>query len=469
MNSSRIRSLFLLALVALMVGLHAPRVSADAFDDMRLSWFNNLTGGTDYDATDPDVVAATVSLTNTAQSYWTLLDASKPFAANGTPFSDMPLGTASDNLSVIYGRLETMTKAYWAKGGALYQNADLETDIVSTLDWLNDNIYNSNTKQYGNWFAWLIGVPLALNDITVMFHDTLTPTEISNYTGAVDHFMYSPTQIGGGNGANGAWSTIIVGVRALIVKDPVKLAAASANFSTLAALVTAPDGFFADGSNIGHGAFSYTAGYGLSLMQEVSSGYYLFSPAALDPLPTDKRAAVYGWVFNSYQSLMYQGKLPYYSVGRAISRGPSDGQGESVSDICLQMVGSDTSDSAAQVRAFAKHVFTASGSNYSGLGSINSVIRMKGVMADPSIVAAVDPIGTRVFPIMDKVTSVQPGFGVDVAYFSKHTGNYESINGENLKGWHQTDGMTYLDNADWNQYNGTFWARWTASGCRARR
>ena len=58
---------------------------------------------------------------------------------------------------------------------------------------------------------------------------------------------------------------------------------------------------------------------------------------------------------------------------------------------------------------------------------------------------------------MDKVTAVQPGFSTSLSYYSKRTGNYESINGENLKGWHLTDGMTYLDNADWNQYNGTFW------------
>ena len=385
MNPLPARSLFLLALVALMLGLHAPRASADAYDDMRLNWFNNLTGGTTYDATDPDVAAATTALTNTANGYWSILKATKPFSG-GTPFSDIPLGTDSDNISDVYSRLHTMTLAYWAKGGALYQDPDLLSDLITTLDWMNANIYNASTKQYGNWFTFFIGSPLNLNDIIVLLYDSLTAEQIKNYTDAINHFMTTPTTVST-SGANCAWGCIVVGLRGVIVKDPAKLSAASAEFGTLTADVTAPDGFYTDGSYIGHGSFSYTGGYGLYLWQELTNGYYLFNPAALNPLPAAKRAVVYGWVTQSYQSLMYQGKIPYYSIGREISRGPSDGRGETISSVANQVALGDTSALAGQVRAFAKNVFGASGSNYSGLGSIGTVLQMKALMSDPTVTA----------------------------------------------------------------------------------
>ncbi len=201
--------------VAMVLVLFVSSARADSYDAMRVNWFNNLIGGTSYDVTDPDVVTATTSLTIAANGHWTTLKATRPFTA--TPFSDIAVGSNSDNLGKVYGRLEKMCLAYWAIGGALYQNAALKADIISTLDWLDTNVYNAGTKPYGNWFAWQIGIPLNLNNMTVLLHESLTSTQIANYMGAIDHFMSRPTQIGGGNGANGAWSTSIVGLRGVIV------------------------------------------------------------------------------------------------------------------------------------------------------------------------------------------------------------------------------------------------------------
>ena len=442
----------LCALLALGV-VHGAR--ADAYDTMRVNWFNNLTGGTSYDATDSDVKTATNSLSNTANGYWTILKNTKPFTT--TPFSDIPLGSNSDNITDVYSRLQTMSLAYWAIGGSLYQSAALKADLISTLDWLNTNVYNASTKQYGNWFTFNIGTPLNLNNITILLYDSLTSTEITNYMNAINHFTPTPTTVST-SGANCAWCTSIVGLRGVIVKDSTKIAAASAQFSALTAYVTNPDGFYTDGSYIGHGSLSYNGGYGFYMLQQLADGYYLFNPTALSPLPASKRAIVYGWVTNSYQSLMYQGKIPYYSIGREISRGPSDGRGEPISSTVAEIATGDTSAAATPLLAFAKNVFGASGSNYSGLGGMGAVIRMKSLMSNTAIPAAVDPIGTRIFSVMDKATSIQNGWSTSLAYHSPRTASYESINGENLKGWHQSDGMAYLDDADWNQYNGTFWA-----------
>ncbi len=41
--------------------------------------------------------------------------------------------------------------------------------------------------------------------------------------------------------------------------------------------------------------------------------------------------------------------------------------------------------------------------------------------------------------------------------YSSRVSNYESLNGENLKGYHTSDGMTYLYNGDIEQYSKDFW------------
>ena len=45
---------------------------------------------------------------------------------------------------------------------------------------------------------------------------------------------------------------------------------------------------------------------------------------------------------------------------------------------------------------------------------------------------------------IDKAISQIDGVGIGISLSSTRTGKYESINGENKKGWYQGDGMTYI-------------------------
>jgi uncharacterized protein (TIGR03437 family) len=58
---------------------------------------------------------------------------------------------------------------------------------------------------------------------------------------------------------------------------------------------------------------------------------------------------------------------------------------------------------------------------------------------------------------MDRVVHLRPMWVAGIAMHSTRIYNYESINNENLKGWHTGDGMLYLYNADLTQFADTFW------------
>ena len=59
---------------------------------------------------------------------------------------------------------------------------------------------------------------------------------------------------------------------------------------------------------------------------------------------------------------------------------------------------------------------------------------------------------------MDRAVHTTPQFAVGLAMSSARIENYETINGENLKGWYIGDGMTYLYDNDLRQYSESFWA-----------
>ncbi len=61
---------------------------------------------------------------------------------------------------------------------------------------------------------------------------------------------------------------------------------------------------------------------------------------------------------------------------------------------------------------------------------------------------------------MDRVTyhNKDLDFAFGLSMTSKNVARYESINNENLKGWHTGAGMSYLYNSDVKHYRDNFWA-----------
>ena len=300
---------------------------ADGFDTMRQAWFNKITGGASQAQNDLIVLTATRQINVRATQDWTLLRAAKPFRT--TCFSNLTFGT-SRPVTEAFRRLNTMARAYWARGGTLYGNTAMRADIIAALDWMYANAYNEKTKEAGNWWDWEIGSPLNLNDVIVLMYDFLTPTQIANDLLPIDHFALKYT--GGSGGANGAWVAIVTAVRAVTLKDRAKLAYARNRLSALTSNVTSGDGFYGDGSYIGHGWFCYNGGYGLYFLQSLADGYFLMGPGTPSPMPDSKRAVAYNWVKNSYWTLMYGGQVPYFSIGREVGRGPS---GNRSGTVCL--------------------------------------------------------------------------------------------------------------------------------------
>ena len=446
------RSLILtLSLVSGILG-----AKADEFDTLRLKWAASITG-IGYDLNDPEVKAKLTSIANSANSAWSSMSK----APTRTYLWEKAASTTySAHITTNYNQLKAMALGYTTKGCSLYQNASLAADIISGLDWMYANRYNSKSKKYDNWFDWQIGAPAALNDIVVLLYSKLSATQISYYMSAVDHFTPTPLTVVGrapANGANLMSQIQVVGVRGCIMKDARKLALARDAFSDIFPYVTSGDGFYPDGSYVYHGTRPYTGGYGAGQL----AGVAVLLPwlagstwAVKDPAQVN----VYQWIFNAYQPIIYRGLCWNGVIGRQVSKGSFGAyQGACIMASILQIAQSAPAPQAAKMKSMLKAwALQNTQRDFVGGCSLANYGLAHQLMADPTVKPRSEPIGHFAFPSMDRVMHLGAGYGFGLSLCSSRISNFESFLGNNLHGWFTGDGMTTLFTNDLSQYTDNY-------------
>ena len=438
----------------LYVAPGSPPVIPDAeFAALRLRWHDCLNGGTNLNTSDPDTASNLSALAATAQSFWNSMNKS-----SGRTYLWSDLGSLTNDsgqLWYTYDRLKTVTLAYTTAGNGLYGNSALRTDLLSALDWMYANIYNETKAQYGNWWHWQIGVPLRLNDITVLLYDTLSGPEVTNYMNAVNHFTPVPS----GTAANLVWEATVVAVRGAIVKDSAKLASAAASLSSVFPYVTGGDGFYTDGSFVQHSYYPYTGSYGSSLLFYLAPVLYSLNGsrwAVTDPQSTN----VFRWVYNSFQPVICQGAMMDMMRGRAISRDDETDQsvGQQTLAAIIRLAQFASPPDAAAFKSMAKYWMQSDTANrFTTNTDLGTLPLAQAILADPAVVSRGELLGHYNFGSMDRVVHLRSGYGFGLSLSSSRIANYESINSENLHGWYTADGMTYLYNSDQMQFDDCFW------------
>ena len=453
--------------------------SAGDFDLLRSNWWQLQTGGTNYSLSDSVVKSRFQSITNNALNRMNSMDKT---GTNTYLWSDLTSTTDSSQISSAYQRLQQMALAYATYGCALYANATLATNIQIGLNWMYARRYNdtipATSGEYGNWWDWEIGAPLYIVDICVFMSDALGVSGLSNTLNAVDHFVPSPFSgtSGTSTGGNLTDKIRIVAVRGVTAKDASKLTLAANAFSSLFAYVTSGDGFYADGSFIQHRRHPYNCSYGLVTIQDVSlvlpwltgspwqytgnwSQTNVIAPwRCTDPAYTN----VARWVYNSYQPFLYYGAAMDMTRGRAVSRSGSQDHvaGGSVMQWLLTLGVSPfpAPADAAQMKSMVK--YWAQVDTYRSFTNnvpLQLVAPTEQLMTNQSIAPRGELLGHWTFASMDRAVHLRPGWGLGLSMSSSRVYNYESINSENLHGWFQGDGMTYLYNGDLSQFSDDFW------------
>ena len=422
-------------------------------DGLRAKWHDLLTGGSAYDPNDADLKSAIALVASNGQTPWTAMLKTGGLTRSYL-WGDLISNTDSSQITEAYDRLRAMALAYATKGSTLQSNATLRTDIIGGLDWMNAHRYNSTASEYDNWWDWEIGAPQSLNDVVVLLYENLSSTQITNYMSAIEHFTPAPAY----TAANLAYTAVAVAVRGVIVKDPAKLVLVRDSLSQLFPY-TSSEGFHRDGAYIDHVAFPYTAAYGAALIKDLGNTAYLLKSstwAIADPNQTN----MFNWIYDSFEPLIYKGAAMDLVRGRSISRPMGDhGAGQDIITSLLrwtQLAG--TTDALAYKRMIKywmqQDTYDAFMTNVSSLDALQLA---KAIRDDAGIAPLGELVTHRQFPEMDRVVHLRPGFGLGLSMYSSRIFNYESIDGENLKGWFTAEGMTTLYNADLGQFSDGYW------------
>jgi hyaluronate lyase len=480
-RGNRLAILRLLIPVLFLCGF-SPLLRADNYDTVRTQWVTMQVGTLQTNnPNDPDIVAAVTYTYNNANNAWKSM--------NTTPgssylWSDLTNFSKSATIDSMYSRIEAMAIGYAQPNNPLYGNSSLLQAITYGLDWLNTNYYNPNVVPFDNWWDWEIGDAQELMTTALLIYNQLTPTEIANYTAAIDFFDPNPgymyTAPGSPEVATGANLTDIslaVVLRGILGKDSAKITAAENALGPVYQYVTTSDGFYVDGSFIQHAYVPYTGGYGSGLFADLSNLFLLLNNSAW-PITDPNAGNVYNWASQSFVPLLVHGAMFDMVGGRSISRcsnwdhwngrgviaslarlsqGASPTEAAYLQGVVKEQVNEDTSWPGYMYACNAPGTGTAFTSYYAEAPAYD-VENIKGIMNNASITAATPLVGNFNFASMERVVHRRTGFTFGLSLNSPKISDLECGLGENLKPWYQGLGATYLYTADLQQYDNSYWA-----------
>ncbi|MDT3318083.1 polysaccharide lyase family 8 super-sandwich domain-containing protein [Microbacterium sp. KSW4-11] len=462
-----ILSLSVVISVSLLAGPPAVASEQDEFSAVREKWVASIVGDGNLDLADPDVAAKVASVTQLAETRRSRVDRS---AVRTSVFTDLTTRMPNQNITNSFIGLREMAVAYRTDGSALEGDVGLRDDIIGGLVWLEANWYNAEVpfapqSPDNNWFAWELGAPLALVDVLALMHDDLPSGLLDDYVAAIDHFLPRPDQLGhsvnwtlGSEGANLAWAVTVLGKRGILGEDGDVVAEATTALSPLFDYAAdGANGFHRDGSVLFHEGFPYTTGYGWSNVIEPTLAVMLYEGSPWEITDPDK-ANLVSWARDSFEPFLFGNRIHDSLAGRNIARPRSQDRASGLVNLALDLRSIGSPAESAHLDSLVKHLLRSDPqSSFWKNGSIPNIVEARRLLNDPTVPELEPGDFYKQFPAMDRSVARRDGWSFGVAMHSSRTQNYESINNENVRGWHTADGRTTLFTSDIDQYGEDYW------------
>ena len=337
---------------------------------------------------------------------------------------------------------------------------------------LHRRYFNTRGAREGNWWEWEIGIPGRLLDVLALLPGEAVPARLrDDLLTAIARALPDPDRLQGGlmaaTGANRVWAASGFLRRAILEGDALRLLLGRRCLEEAIAWQGGPDGFRSDGSFVQHGRFAYSGGYGIDFLLRAAELAVLLqgSPWALPETAVEAlaRSARHGLL-----PFLVDGAVMDMVRGREIARHTVSDHAKGHMAIRALLVLAEVAPPAAarQFREVAKQQIAAdpvrdffrfdprAEPENMPLDVVETARRL---MQDQTLPAAAPPRGVFAFPEMERVVLRAPRFTVGIALHGRRTASYESLNGENLRGWFTAYGMTNLYAGDGGHFQDGFW------------
>ncbi|HHW7560359.1 polysaccharide lyase 8 family protein [Staphylococcus aureus] len=465
-------------------------VQTTDYEKLRNIWLDVNYGYDKYDENNPDIKKKFEATENEAEK---LLKEMKTESDRKYLWeSSKDLDTKSADMTRTYRNIEKISEAMKHKNTKLKTDEN-KTKVKDALEWLHKNAYGkepdkkvadltSNFKNKTsrntnlNWWDYEIGTPRALTNTLILLQEDFTDEEKKKYTAPIKTFAPDSDKIlssvGKSEPAKGGNLVDISKVKLLesiIEEDKDMMKKSIDSFNTVftyaqnSATGKERNGFYKDGSYIDHQDVPYTGAYGVVLLEGISQMMPMIKETPFND-SNQNDTTLKSWIDDGFMPLIYKGEMMDLSRGRAISRENETSHSASATVMKSLLRLSDTMDKSTKAK-YKKIVKTSveSDSSYKQtdyLSSYSDISKMKSLMEDSTISTNGLTQQLKIYNDMDRVTYHNKGldFAFGLSMTSKNVARYESINGENLKGWHTGAGMSYLYNSDVKHYRDNFWA-----------
>ncbi|WP_329045360.1 polysaccharide lyase 8 family protein [Amycolatopsis sp. NBC_01488] len=431
----------------------------------------------------PERTEALANLGRVAKAY----NASMSVAGGGAPlWTDLPLGPGSDYTTSMYARLRAIAVDWGTPGGALSGDPVVLDRIKAALELIYASQYNPQVGEIGNWYTYEIGVPYYVLHTLSVVADQLTADQLARYVSPIKRFVGNPNVRANNTsvvetGANRADKALISIVAGALIGDTAWIktgidaltdVAGGGAASVVAKLDRAAgDGFHVDGSFIQHDTIPYPGHYGIVLLTALAGAIHVTQGTEY-ALPQALKDKIYALVADSYAPFVYAGALMEPVRGRMLSR-----QGETGHDIGHQLTVA-TLVLARTASGKTKTDLNALAAKWIKEGTYAPFLKIPDperfapgpdLVATPGIEFAQDMLASgarparvvathRDFGQQDRMVHVTDDWSASLGVSSTRISRYESINGQNLKGYYVGDGVlyTFLPNAK-GHYTDAYW------------
>ncbi|NEE02242.1 polysaccharide lyase family 8 super-sandwich domain-containing protein [Phytoactinopolyspora halotolerans] len=444
---------------------HARAATGDQYDAMRSTWVDLLIGG-DVDASDPAFRSVIDRIDDEVASTIELIDrsADRPGVFVDMPFIEDGAYEGSSRIPLTLSRLQRMATAMRTPGSRFEDDADVLADVLAGMDTTNRLIFHAGRDEFGNWYHWEISGPNALMNTCALVYEHVPAEALQRYIDTVDHFIPDPhyqyidERRKLSTGSNRMWLCEAVAIRGVVGRDEERITRARDGLTDVFVYVDGGDGLYRDGSYLFHAGIPYTGSYGVSFVDRFANQLVLYAGSPWD-IGSAEREFAFNTVDLMLAPVVYDNVLMDSIRGRSISRSAGDhGGGHHVSEIVLRLAQAADDETAARWRAMVKGwIERDTYDDPLADASIQRLALFTELLADEAVQAAPEPVNHTLFAQMARAVHRREGWAYAIAMCSARVGRYEVSNGENLKGWHTGEGMTYLYNADNGQFMDGFW------------
>ncbi|EMH1086043.1 polysaccharide lyase 8 family protein [Staphylococcus aureus] len=461
------------------------------YEKLKNTWLDVNYGYDKYDESNPDMKKKFEATENEAKK---LLSEMK--TESGRTYlweSSKDIDTKSADMTRTYRNIEKIAEAMNHPKTTL-KNDENKKKLKDALEWLHKNAYGKDPDKKVadlktnfsksapqkntnlNWWDYEIETPKSLTNTLILLNGDISSDEKKKYTAPIKTFAPKSDEIlssvGKAEPAKGGNLVDIAKVKLLesIIeedKDMTKNSIDSFNkvFTYVQSNSTGKErnGFYKDGSYIDHQDVPYTGAYGVVLLEGISQMMPMIKETPFKET-SQNDTILKSWIDDGFMPLIYKGEMMDLSRGRAISRENETSHSASVTVMKSLLRLSDAMDESTKAK-YKKIVKTSvkSDSSYKQndyLSSYSDISKMKALMEDSTLSTNDLTQQLKIYNDMDRVTyhNKDLDFAFGLSMTSKNVARYESINNENLKGWHTGAGMSYLYNSDVKHYRDNFWA-----------